>query len=207
MKKVISLLLALLMLTASVPAFALPSVVYRGGWMNFVFWPGSPFTDSDLFEGFKGVMPGDVLTQRVEVRNSSGKPMRIYLRAEPVDEKHVAFLDKLNLQVTCDKKEIFDAAPSQTGQLTENALLGTFKTDGSVMLQLILTVPLDLDNEHMSTMGTVPWVFVAEEVPEDETPHTGDAYVQTTWLMAAGVLLAAIVAVLIQMKRQKAKVN
>ena len=207
MKRFTVILLVLLIVLAAIPASAVSNVTYEGGAEHFVFLPGSEYSDSDLFENFKGVMPGDVIIQRVTVKNTSDKQVRIYMRADPIEEKHRDFLDKLNLQVACKSEYIFDAAPSQTGQLTQNTLLGTFKTAGSVELVVTLTVPLDLGNEYMNTMGIVPWTFLIEEVPEDDTPHTGDDFELGTWLIAAGMILAAIAVVLIQMKRQKANAN
>ena len=207
MKKFVSIILVLLLLLAAIPASAVSNVTYEGGAEHFVFLPGSEYSDSDLFENFKGVMPGDVIIQRITVKNTSDKQVRIYMRADPIEEKHRDFLDKLNLQVACKSEYIFDAAPSQTGQLTQNTLLGTFKTAGSVELVVTLTVPLDLGNEYMNTMGIVPWTFLIEEVPEDDTPHTGDDFELGTWLIAAGMILAAIAIVLVQMKRQKANAN
>jgi len=207
MKKMLSFLLVLLLLMATLPASAISNVTYEGGAEHFVFLPGSEYSDSDLFENFKGVMPGDVIIQRITVKNTSDKQVRIYMRADLIEEKHRDFLDKLNLQVACKSEYIFDAAPSQTGQLTQNTLLGTFKTAGSVELVVTLTVPLDLGNEYMNTMGIVPWTFLIEEVPEDDTPHTGDDFELGTWLIAAGMILVAIAVVLIQMKRQKANAN
>ena len=206
MKKFISIILALLLL-ATTSALAASSVTFEGGAENFVFLPGSQFSDSDLFQNYKMVMPGDVLTQRITVRNTSNKQVRIYMRAEPVDASYRDFLSQMNLQVSCKDEQIFDAAVSETAQLTENTLLGTFKTAGSTELVVTLTVPLDLGNEYMCTMGIVPWTFLVEEVPDEDTPHTGDDFELGTWLLAAGMILAAIAVVLVQMKRQKAAAN
>ena len=206
MKKTISFLLALLLL-ATTSALAASSVTFEGGAENFVFLPGSQFSDSDLFQNYKMVMPGDVLTQRITVCNTSNKQVRIYMRAEPVDASYRDFLSQMNLQVSCKDEQIFDAAVSETAQLTENTLLGTFKTAGSTELVVTLTVPLDLGNEYMCTMGIVPWTFLVEEVPDEDTPHTGDDFELGTWLLAAGMILAAIAVVLVQMKRQKAATN
>ena len=202
MKKTIPLILALLLL-GCVSAQAASNVIFVGGAEEFVFMPGSVHSDSDLFENFKGVMPGDVITQRIIVKNNSGKEVRIFLRADPVEEKHREFLSRLNLQVSCKDEQIFDAATSETAQLTENTLLGAFKSAGSTELVLTLTVPYDLGNEFMATMGIVPWTFLVEEVIDDDTPHTGDDFELGTWMLAGGMILAAIAWVLIQMKRQK----
>lgn len=204
MKKIISVCLALLLVLSCVTAQATAQVNYEGGAEKFVFLPGSTYSDSDLFESFKQVMPGDVLTQRINVRNTSNKKVRIYLRAEPVEEQYKDFLSRMNLQVSAADGEIFDAAVSETGQLTENTLLGTFKKGGSTDLILTLTVPYDLGNEFMCTMGIVPWTFLVEELKDDDTPHTGDSFELGTWLLAAALILAAIAYVVIKMKHQKA---
>lgn len=206
MKK-FTVILLMLMLLLTTTALAASSVTFEGGAENFVFLPGSQFSDSDLFQNYKMVMPGDVLTQRITVRNTSNKQVRIYMRAEPVDASYRDFLSQMNLQVSCKDEQIFDAAVSETAQLTENTLLGTFKTAGSTELVVTLTVPLDLGNEYMCTMGIVPWTFLVEEVPDEDTPHTGDDFELGTWLLAAGMILAAIAVVLVQMKRQKAATN
>lgn len=204
MKKIISICLALLLVLSCTMAQASSQVNYEGGAEKFVFLPGSTYSDSDLFENYKQVMPGDVLTQRITVRNTSDKKVRIYLRAEPVEEQYKDFLSRMNLQVTAADGEIFDAAVSETGQLTENTLLGTFKKGGSTDLILTLTVPYDLGNEFMCTMGIVPWTFLVEELKDDDTPHTGDSFELGTWLLAAALILAAIAYVVIKMKHQKA---
>ena len=198
------ILLALLLLV-SMGAQAASLVRYEGGAEKFVFLPGTFYSENDLFDNYKMVMPGDVLTQRITIRNTSGKPVRIYLRAEKVDELYEDFLSRINLQVAAKDGQIFDAAASETGQLTENTLLGTFRKGGVTDLVLTLTVPYDLGNEYMCTMGVVPWTFLVEELPEDpDTPQTGDAFDLATWLLAAAMILAAIGWVLWKMKRQKA---
>lgn len=204
MKRTCCLILTLLLL-GCVAAQAASLVRYEGGAEKFVFLPGTAFSESDLFDNYKMVMPGDVLIQRITVRNSSEKPVRIYLRAEKVDEQYEDFLSRVNLQVSAKDGQIFDAAVSETGQLTENTLLGTFKRGGSTDLVLTLTVPYDLGNDYMCMMGVVPWTFLVEDVPEEpETPQTGDDYDLGTWLLSAGMILAAIGYVLLRMKRQKA---
>ena len=203
MKKTFLILLALLLL-AGAGAQAASLVRYEGGAEHFVFLPGTAYSENDLFDNYKMVMPGDILTQRITIRNTSGKPVRIYLRAEKVDAQYEDFLSRMNLQVSARDGQIFDAAVSETGQLTENTLLGTFRNGGVTDLVLTLTVPYDLGNEFMCTMGVVPWTFLVEEVPEDPyTPQTGDTFDLATWLLAAGMILAAIAWVLIKMKRQR----
>ena len=180
-------------------ALAAASVSYEGGAEKFVFLPGS-----DLFENFKNVLPGDVLTQTITVRNDKDMQVRIYLRAEPVNQASEEFLSQLTLTVTCKDKEIFDAAASKTAQLTKATLLGTFRKNGSTDLTVTLSVPADMGNEYMSAIGVVPWTFIAEEIPDDETPHTGDWFQLGWWLLAAAIIVVAIAGVLWAQKRRKA---
>lgn len=64
-KNICSLALTLLMLLSCLcAAYAdTGSVTYDGDAQSFVFLPGSDYSPSDLFPDFKGVMPGDRLTQ------------------------------------------------------------------------------------------------------------------------------------------------
>ena len=89
-------------------ALAAASVSYEGGAEKFVFLPGSGYSASDLFESFKNVLPGDELTQTITVRNDKDMQVRIYLRAEPVNQTSEEFLSHLTLTVTCKDKEIFE---------------------------------------------------------------------------------------------------
>ena len=205
MKKIASILLCLLLLCGT--ALADASVSYEGGAEKFVFLPGSEYSDSDLFENFKGVLPGDVLTQQIRVENKTGKAVRIYMRAEGASEEDADFLSQLQLNVTSGDKEIFEAAASETAQLTENTLLGTFKKNGGTDLTVTLTVPIELGNDYMAEIGVVPWTFLVEEVPEDATPDTGDWFQMSVWVSIAAVLAALIIALLIAKKRREAEEN
>ena len=198
-KATICLALLLVACLLSGSALAAASVSYEGGAEKFVFLPGS-----DLFESFKNVLPGDELTQTITVRNDKDMQVRIYLRAEPVNQASEEFLSQLTLTVTCKDKEIFDAAASKTAQLTKATLLGTFRKNGSTDLTVTLSVPADMGNEYMSAIGFVPWTFIAEEIPDDETPHTGDWFQLGWWLLAAAIIVVAIAGVLWAQKRRKA---
>ena len=219
MKKLIAIFMLLFLLCGS--AMAASSVTYEGGAEKFVFLPGSEYSDSDLFENFKGVLPGDVLTQKITVKNDTDGKVRIYMRAEPGEsipsglmekngltvEENRDFLNQLSMTVECRDKEIFDAAPSETAQLTENTLLGTFKTKGSTELTVTLTVPATMGNEYMGRIGIVPWTFLVEEIPEDDTPDTGDWFQTGVWISIAAVLAAAILMLLIVQRKRRAEDN
>ena len=206
MKKIIAILLALLTL-CTVAQAADGSVSYVGGAEKFVFLPGSKWSDSDMFDNFKGVMPGDVLTQEITVTNNSDKKVRIYMRAEGSNTQDQEFLNQLHLNVKSESTEIFDAQADEKAKLTNETLLGTFKKKGSTELTVTLEVPIDLDNRYMTDPDRgyiVPWTFMVEEVPDDVTPKTGDWFNAGAWIGAA-ILLAGLIILILTVQQQKKK--
>ena len=215
LKTISALALALLLLLGmGATAFAESKVTYEGGAEKFVFLPGSEYTETDLFENFKGVMPGDVITQEITVQNNNSKAekVKIYLRAVVHDEQgnplseEVArtedlvsmqdFLSQLTMTVKQGDKVLFSASPDELDGLKENVLLGAFPGKSYTKLVLELSVPIELGNEYANRVGEVDWIFTAEEVTK--TVQTGDdsdlilwaALMTLSLVTAAGVILS-----------------
>ncbi len=164
----------------STPVGALKSAVYfEGGAENFVFYPGTNWSDTDLFDGFKNAMPGDRLEETIRVRNAAPEydHVKIYLRAETHGAKNKTqdsvasiedlasmrdFLSQLSMKVYNGADLIYDASPDQLDGLTENVLLGDFYDGNEKTLKVILEVPIELDNKYMHRVGEVDWIFTAE---------------------------------------------
>jgi len=206
MKKILCIFVLLALLCST--ALADAGVSYQNATELFEFKPGSSYEATDLFENFKGVLPGDKLTQKIVVKNSSALDVRIWLQQSPetsvkTDEKD--FLSQLRLTVKDGEKVLFNAQASESAQLKEPVLLGLFERweRSKIELTVTLEVPHDLGNEYMGQIGVVPWTFVVEEIPDAESPHTGDWYVSGAWLALAGGLLLAIVFVLVLMRRRR----
>lgn len=206
-------LVLVLLLGMSATAFAESKVTYEGGAEKFVFLPGSEYSETDLFENFKGVMPGDVITQEITVQNNYTKAekVKIYLRAVVHDEQgnplseEVArtedlvsmqdFLSQLTMTVKQGDKVLFSASPDELDGLKENVLLGTFPGRSKTILTVELSVPIELGNEYANRVGEVDWIFTAEEVTK--TVQTGDdsdlilwaALMTLSLVTAAGVIL------------------
>lgn len=88
-KQCFSLLLALmLMMSMTVTAFAAESSVTFESGKVIAFEPGSVYTETDLFDNFKGVMPGDTLSEEVTIQNKSNDCdyIKVYMRAVLHDE-------------------------------------------------------------------------------------------------------------------------
>lgn len=209
MFKIFGALLLLVMI--SVTALADSTVDYFDHGV-FEFKPGSEYQATDLFENFKGVLPGDVLTQKVVITNESNVDIRIWMQQTPetwVESSMPDFLSQLRLTVKQGGKVLFDAPASESAQLTERTLLGFFPEHpkGSTELDVTLYVPADMGNEYMNQLGVVPWTFYVEEVPNDNTPHTGDWFVTGAWIAAAGALVLAIAVVLVLLMKKRRAAN
>ena len=214
-----SLVLALVLACGmTAPSFAGEShVTYQGKAKDFVFQPGSDYSPTDLFTNFKGVMPGDQLTQQIQVKNDASKQVKVklYIKAlgsaelqnangEQIVSKEDSadFLKEMNLTVTQDgKSELFKAPADQTAGLTDWVCLGTFYSGADVMLNVSLDVPITMGNDYQDRIGALDWQFMAEEYPIDKddpkAARTGDdtniwlyAGVAAVALLAAGIVLA-----------------
>lgn len=202
-----------LLLSCAMPVFAADgNVTYTGDSGNIVFAPGSEYSPTDLFPNFKDVMPGDSITQPITVKNNASNKVKvvIYMRSLGAHEDSEEFLSKLRLRVEKSAENtmgyMFDAAASETAQLTEWVCLGTLYSGGEVNLNVILDVPTDLNNDFQQLIGYLDWEFKIEELPieptDPEPPKTGDDAPIFLW---AGMMIVSfsVLLLLILMKKRK----
>lgn len=213
MKKILVCLLALTVIfSAALTVMAADgNVIYSGDSGSFIFQPGSEYSPTDLFPDFKDVMPGDVLTQRIAVRNDASNQVKvkIYIRALGAHPESEEFLSQLKLKVTQDTENVmFDAAASETAQLTEWLCLGTLYSGGETELNVELTVPVTLDNTFKNQIGYLDWEFMVEEYPvepSDPITPTGDNTPLVLYGTLAVVSAAAVTVLLVLLLRKKEK--
>ena len=186
-KTIFSLVLTLLLtVSLATSAFAASSITFKGFSDGFDFQPGSEYTETDLFDGFKNVMPGDNVTDTITVTNEAPDCdyVNLYMRAEAHDEagnplsekaaekESVAtmteFLSQLSMKVWNGTELIYDASPDQLDGLQDNTLLGTFRTGDTTTLKVELTVPIELDNRFANRVGEVDWIFHVEAYNESQ---------------------------------------
>ena len=214
LKKLMILLGAFLLTMAmTLSALASGTVTYDGDAQKFIFAPGSKYSPTDLFSEFKGVMPGDKLTQLVQIKNDTSNEVKIklYMRALGAKEGSEEFLSQLKLQVSQEgESNLFDAPADQTAQLTEWVYLGTFYSGAEIDLNITLDVPITLGNEYQDAIGYLDWQFKVEELPiepdDPQPPETGDTSQMVLYaaLAAASGLMLIVVAVLLWRRKAEA---
>ncbi len=212
MKRVLAIIVSLCLMAFAVTSASAEdgNVTYDGKAQEFIFEPGSEYSPTDLFPNFKGVMPGDSITQKISVKNDVDKnvKVKIYMRSLGAHENSVEFLSQLKMTVTLlTDTNLFDAMVDETAQLTEWTYLGTLYSGGEADLEVRLDVPVTVGNEYQEQIGYLDWEFRIEELPvspDDPAPPTGDRSYITVWIVVGiGVSAVVILIVLIVIVRRK----
>lgn len=175
-------------------AYAAGSVTYDGSSNKFIFEPGTDDSPTSMFENFQNVMPGDKLTEQIEIKNvtSNRYKIKVYLRSLGAQEETDDFLSQMKLTVKpVGKSNLFEAPADETAQLTEWTHLGTLSSGGKITLEVTLEVPITMGNEYQNQLGYIDWEFKIEEIPIDPNrPSTGDT---SNLLFYGGLLTISIV--------------
>lgn len=227
LKRSFTLVLSLMLIfsLASTAFAASSTVTFEGKKEKFTFAPGSTYSKTDLFQNFKGVMPGDKLEETIVVRNRATefKSVKIYMRAEthdntdnimvssdPTYKKDAVemkdFLSQLHMKVYNGSTLLFDASPDELDGLAKNVLLGTVAKNGKLTLTVELEVPIELGNEYANRVGEVDWIFTvegSEETGQNDPPKTGDAFQLAMLVTVMAVSAAAVVLLVVIPKRKK----
>ena len=226
-KRVFALLLTLVLVLAALPVSAMAaggSVTFKGKTQGFSFDPGSGYSSTDLFGGFKGVMPGDELSETVTVTNKAREfdYVKVYLRArthsnssntmvasDPEYGKDAVemkdFLSKLPMRVYNGSKLIFEASPEELDGLSKNVYLGSLEKNENLKLTVELDVPIELGNEYANRVGEVDWVFTVEGFNYSDSPKTGDEFNMVLMIGIMAVSAVGIVAVIVLLRKRGKK--
>ncbi len=201
-RKIFLLLSIVLVVNFNLTAFAEnATITYKSQKDLFDFGAGTAYSETDLFLGFKNVMPGDVLTETITVKNiaTDSDYIKVYLRANPHNEENQLsesvinggetlesmndFLSQLSMKIWNGDKLIFEGSPDIANQLSENTLLGQFNRNDSATLKVELTVPIELDNRYANRIGEVDWIFVvaAFDRPSGPSTNTNQLTVRKLW--------------------------
>lgn len=201
MKRIAAFLLTTaIVMSFSVPAFAADSVVsFKGRTSGFGFQPGSEYTETDLFDGFKNVMPGDVLTETIKVENKvkNCDYVKVYLQAVVHDENGNPITYSETFEETDGKDQDDLTGRDETvatmqdflSQLTMRVYLGD--ESGKVLYE---GTPADTgaltNNVHLGNLDTNESVnlVVKLEVPEDLGNKYANRVGEVDWVFKADLI-------------------
>lgn len=179
-KKIISILLIILTLSFNtISVFAAGSDVSLNNAYNYIF---KLDPHEDLFENFKGIMPGEHREQLIVLQNTEkNKNVTIYMRAETFEE-YKKFLDYMTLEIyksdTPDGEKVLISknTASETGALEKDIKLATMAPGDKVYITVLLDVDIKMGNSQALTKGVIRWIFSAEEeiIKEKDTTKTPD---------------------------------
>lgn len=125
----------------------------------------------DFFEGFKTMLPGDVLTDSVEI--DTDERCKLYFSSESLTDIDLLQNINLKLMLTKNGKQTVVYEGVLDAQIDE-ILLGEFKKGEKGKLTFTVSMPKELDNEYSLRKASVKWSFRTVKVDIFGNPQTGD---------------------------------
>lgn len=180
-------------------------------------------SDTDLFDSFKNVMPGDTFTENITVRNelNNGQMIYIYLQAVPhvpevgphveevkANETYASMMDflrQITLTVTIDGKPVSQDTADKPAGLADRQLVSIFYGPGQHLVQATINIPITMGNEYAERMGEVDWVFTAEEWGRPTNLRTGDDSNMSLWIIMLSLCVIGAAAMFIILAKRKKK--
>lgn len=168
------------------PADIVTSVTFTGGDGEFVFDP----ENTDLFANFKNLLPGETLTQIIEVKNTFGTEtgVEIFLRAEDIAQSLSTpetriLVEKLlreyaTIIVTDEDGNVIYNGPiwgepysdaENPDSMRYDISLGIFAAGESKKLTVTLQLDPAMGNEYQELWGLIKWVWTAEPGHSSDT--------------------------------------
>ena len=179
MRKLLSLAMILAALAAlAVPALAADAVVSRKGNDIVIETTGSGYTDTDLFDNFKNVMPGDERTEAITIKNNvTGYDyVKLYIRAVPHDEQG----NPLTYSETYENEDGKDQANAEG------------ERDGTVATMADFLSKLSMDVYLVNADGTKETIFSASP---DKSAQLTDNVLLGTFAKGRSAKLEAVLTV------------
>ncbi len=175
------------------------TITFKGLDEGFKFGPGSIYSDTDMFENFKEVMPGDKLIEEITFTNSATDCdyVKLYLTVEIKDEetedinesdKSVVsmedFLAKLTMRIYNKDEIVYETKLDKFNGNKQNIYLGKYNSGEQTTLRVELDVPSELGNEYANKAGEVDWLFILEAFNSPNAPEIDDSQVtvRKIWL-------------------------
>ena len=93
------------------------NVSFDGDAEDFIFLDGS----QDLFDNFKNIMPGEVRTQNIVLKNDDHRELRFYLSADVLDslDTDTSGLSVYNITITNEGEEFYNGTLDDQSTIVE----------------------------------------------------------------------------------------
>lgn len=128
------------------------SIVFENGAEGLVR------TGDDFFSNWSELMPGDTVSDTVQLKNSYHRPVTLYFRSETLSDNALA--KALRLKITAGDKTIYEG--TLDGAVLEKVELARLQSGQEATLTYALTVPAELNNAYALTDAQTKWIFSAE---------------------------------------------
>ena len=170
---------------------------------------------------FKNIMPGEVRTQNIVLKNDDHRELRFYLSADVLDslDTDTSGLSVYNITITNEGEEFYngtldDLAALSSGRMSEDTLLASLQKGETTTVTMTLEVNGDsMDNTYQNREGLIKFNFSVEELDDQstivevvrnvyESIKTGDATVIAPLL---GLVAVSGFAVIFLLKKKKHK--
>ncbi len=144
--------------------------------VSFVSFDTDFTVDSDLFDGFKNLVPGEAIIKAIEINNKSvglEKPVQIFLSAENLLQDPTVTELLQNTSITLKSKAgevLFEGVLSDS---KENISLGIFDEGETKSFDVELKVDKNAGNLLQGITADIRWVFSAREKMYDLVVEPG----------------------------------
>ncbi|MBR1423088.1 MAG: hypothetical protein IJ571_06575 [Ruminococcus sp.] len=134
----------------------------------------------DIINMWGTLMPGDTISDTVQLANNYSKAVDMYFRIEKLDESEL--LSQLDITISYGGTELYNG--KMDGSVMNKTLLATLYPGDSGQLDFTIYVPRGLKNQYALTTTAMKWIFTAdfhdETAPDDPSSSTSDSPSSTT---------------------------
>lgn len=118
----------------------------------------------DFFSNFGKAMPGDVLSDSVNLSNTTGKTAELFFRTDLKKQTadQLDLLEKLQLTISMNGKELY-SGNMRADSLNSYISLGKYKKGEAGKLDFTVSVPKELGNAYALKDADVRWIFTVRE--------------------------------------------
>lgn len=169
-----------------------PTVLYDESKNQFSFVNTK---ETDLFAGFKDVIPGDTLVQQIVlIGENITVDTEFYLKAEIHDD--VDLPEEITLSVYAEGILISEGPADETSSLTEFVKLCSMEKSAKLELTAVLSVPTSIGNEISNVRKDIDWIFAVRRNGGDfDIPDTGDDF--SIFFYANAMILSGSILILL----------